>query len=203
MRNPCIAHGNVSRQCPNPKYLCSARWQSVLVVPSPCNAEPLSICPCAAKLQYSCSAFAVLQGRQSRGRQEKITFLVQERLLGGDAQGKQKNLVVTGCEPGVVALVFLDMLRGDATSLAFRTLLQTSPQSASSAQLQHRHFFCFFSLHCATHDTSSLLLYLHFLFLMTLVTLFVCRCIDFDRCFAYRCFVIPVLRCFFSRFLMV
>ena len=57
---------------------------------------------------------------------------------------KINNLVVTVANPGVVALVFLDMLRGNATSLAFRTLLQTSPQSASSAQLQHPHFFLFF-----------------------------------------------------------
>ena len=57
--------------------------------------------------------------------------------------------------------------------------------------------------HCATHATSSLLLYLHSLLLMSLVTLFVCRCIDFDWCFAYRCFVTPVWRWFFSRFFMV
>ena len=57
-------------------------------------------------------------------------------------------------------------------------------------------FFLFFSPYRATYDTSSLLLHLHSLLLMTLVTLFVSRCIDFDRCFAYRCFVTPVLRWF-------
>ena len=58
--------GNVSLQCSNPQYLCSARWQSVLVLPSHCNAEPHSTCLCSAKVQCFCSAFAALQGKRFR-----------------------------------------------------------------------------------------------------------------------------------------
>ena len=87
----------VSLQCSTTKYPCSAQPQSIPRVPNcrvslqcpttkyPCRAQPKSTpavkkrrvsleCP-TAKYQYSCSAYAVLQGRQLRGGRETLHFL--------------------------------------------------------------------------------------------------------------------------------
>ena len=102
---PCSAQRKVSSQCPTAKYPCSAQLQSIPAVPNcrvslqcpttkyPCRAQPKSIpavpngrvslqpnrrvsleCP-TAEYQYSCSAFAVLQGRQLRGAGKTLHFL--------------------------------------------------------------------------------------------------------------------------------
>ena len=94
---PAVPNHEVSLQCPTAKYPCSAQLQSILAVPNcrvslqcpatkyPCTyrAQPKSIpavpkrrlsleCP-TAKHQYSCSAFAALQGRQLRGAGKRYT----------------------------------------------------------------------------------------------------------------------------------
>ena len=94
-------------------------------------------CQTAIFLQCICSAAR----KTVQGRQKILHFLCNNGFWVGMLKVKSNNLVVTGCELGVVALVFLEMLHGDATSSTFRALLQTSPQSAASAQLQRRHFF--------------------------------------------------------------
>ena len=89
---PAVVNHFVSLQRPTAKYPCSAQLQSIPAIPNrkvslqypstkyPCRAQPKSIpavpkrrvsleCP-TAKYQYSCSAFAVLRGRQlSAGRE--------------------------------------------------------------------------------------------------------------------------------------
>ena len=115
---PAVPNRRVSLQCPTseypcsaqPKYLCSAQCQNVLVVPSPCNAEFHSNCPCSAKLQLSCSAFAVVQGRQFRGSgggQGNITFgaitgfrvgmLEENNLTSPTTQGNHVSPVTIVC----------------------------------------------------------------------------------------------------------
>ena len=64
---PCSAQPHGIPAVPMTMYPCSAQTHSISAVPSPFNAEPHSICLCSAKLQYSCSAFQVLQGRQFKG----------------------------------------------------------------------------------------------------------------------------------------
>ena len=61
----------VSLQCPTTKYPCRAQPKSIPAVPK----RRVSLeCP-TTKYQYSCSAFAVLQGRQLRGSREALHFL--------------------------------------------------------------------------------------------------------------------------------
>ena len=99
---PAVLNHQVSLQCPTAKYPCSARLQSIPSVPNcrvslqcpttkyPCRAQPKSIpavpkrrvsleCP-TAKCRYSCSAFAMLQGRQLRGGRETLHFLCNNGL---------------------------------------------------------------------------------------------------------------------------
>ena len=60
---PAVTNCRVSLQCPTTKYPCRAQPKSIPAVPK----RRVSLeCP-TAKYQYSCSAFAVLQGRQLRG----------------------------------------------------------------------------------------------------------------------------------------
>ena len=77
---PAVPNRLVSLQSPTAKYPCSAQPPKY-----PCSAQPLNIlavpnrkvslqCP-TAEYQYSCSAFAVLQGRQFRGGRETLHFL--------------------------------------------------------------------------------------------------------------------------------
>ena len=99
---PAVPSRRVSFHCPTAKYPCSAQPLSILAVPNhqvslqcpttkyPCRAQPKSIpsvpkgrvsleCPTAA-YQYSCSAFAVLRGRQLRGGRETLQFLCNKAL---------------------------------------------------------------------------------------------------------------------------
>ena len=99
---PAVPSRKVSLHCPTGKYPCSAQLQSMPAVPNcrvslqcptikyPSRVQPKSIpagpkrkvsleCP-TAKYQYSCSAFAVLQGRQLKGGHGNVTLLVQQRL---------------------------------------------------------------------------------------------------------------------------
>ena len=62
---PAVRNHRVSLQCPTTK------WKSVPAVP---NCRVSLECP-TAEYQYSCSAFAVLQGRQLRGGREPLHFL--------------------------------------------------------------------------------------------------------------------------------
>ena len=95
-----VPNRKVSLQCPTTKYPCCAQLQSIPAVANrrlslrcrtaeyPCSAQPKSIpavpkrrvsleCP-TIKYHYSCSAFAVLQGRQLRGGQGNVTLLVHD-----------------------------------------------------------------------------------------------------------------------------
>ena len=66
-----VPNCRVSLQCPTTKYPCRAQPKSIPAVPN----RRLSLeCP-TAKYQYSCSAFAVLQGRQLRWGRETLHFL--------------------------------------------------------------------------------------------------------------------------------
>ena len=67
---PCSAQPQ-TLQCPTAKYPCSAQLQSIPAVP---NRRVSRECP-TAEYQYSCSAFAVLQGRQLREGRETLHFL--------------------------------------------------------------------------------------------------------------------------------
>ena len=68
---PAVPNHHVSRQCPTTKYPCSAQSPSIPAVP---NHQVSLECP-TAEYQYSCSAFAVLQGRQLRGGRATLHFL--------------------------------------------------------------------------------------------------------------------------------
>ena len=88
VRIPAVPNHQVYLQCPTTKHPCSAQPPSIPAVPNrrvspqcPTSNIPavpkrrVSLeCP-TAKYQYSCRAFAVLQGRQLRGGREKLHFL--------------------------------------------------------------------------------------------------------------------------------
>ena len=82
---PAAPNSGVSLQCPwqripavCPNSISAALNGKVsLSCPALAHADPHSICPCSVKLQNSCSAFAVLQGRQFRAGGGNIAFLVQ------------------------------------------------------------------------------------------------------------------------------
>ena len=67
---PAVPSCRVSLQCPTTKYPCRAQPKRIPAVP---NRRVSLECP-TAEYEYSCSAFAVLKGRQLR---EKVTLLVQ------------------------------------------------------------------------------------------------------------------------------
>ena len=68
---PAVPNCRVSLQCPTTKYPCRAQPKSIPAVP---NHRVCLECP-TAEYQYSCGAFAVLQGRQLRGGRETLHFL--------------------------------------------------------------------------------------------------------------------------------
>ena len=68
---PAVPNRRVSLQCPTTKYPCSAQPKSISAVP---NRRVSLECP-TAESQFSCSAFAVLQGRQLRRGRETLHFL--------------------------------------------------------------------------------------------------------------------------------
>ena len=63
---PAVPNCGVSLQCPTAKYPCRAQPKSIPAVP---NRKATT------EYQYSCSAFAVLQGRRLRGGRETLHFL--------------------------------------------------------------------------------------------------------------------------------
>ena len=68
---PAVPNCRVSLQCPATKYPCRAQPKSIPTVP---NRRVSLQCP-TAEYQYSCSAFAVLQGRLLMGGRETLHFL--------------------------------------------------------------------------------------------------------------------------------
>ena len=68
---PAGPNRRVSLQCHTNEYPCRAQPKSIPAVP---NRRVSPECPTAG-YQYSCSAVAVLQGRQLRGGRETLHFL--------------------------------------------------------------------------------------------------------------------------------
>ena len=67
---PAVPNCKVSLQCPTTKYPCRAQPKNITAVP---NRRVSLECP-TAEYQYSCSAFAALQGRQLRRGRETLHF---------------------------------------------------------------------------------------------------------------------------------
>ena len=87
-----VPNHQVSLQCPTTKYPCKAQPKSIPAVP---NRRVSLQCP-TAEYQYSCSAFAVLQGR----------------LLGGGGAGKRYTSCAIaalgwGCSKEIIDTLFI------------------------------------------------------------------------------------------------
>ena len=69
---PTMPNRRVCQQCPTAEYPYTAQLQSIPAVP---NHQVSLQCP-TAEYQYSCSTFAVLQGRQLTGGRETLYTLL-------------------------------------------------------------------------------------------------------------------------------